>query len=138
MRNKLALALVLGLSSSWALPTAMGQAGNTPVAGQVPLGVDVTTYDWIAVGYRASKILKSNVFNDQDKKIGQVADLIIKPDGTVNVAILEVGGFLGMGKHHVAIPVDRFKSVSPKIVLPGATVDSLKALPEFQFAKVSS
>ncbi len=138
MRTRVILALFLGLSGSMGIQTAMGQASPEPVAGQVNLGVDVTTLDWIAVGYRASKILKSNVYNEQDKKIGDVADLIIKPDGSISVAVLEVGGFLGMGKHHVAIPIGRFTNVSSKLVLAGATKESLKALPQFQFAKSST
>lgn len=119
---------------------AMAQTGgdtkqSPPVVGSVQLGVDVTTLDWVAVGYRASKLLKADIYNEEDKKIGKVQDLIIKPDGTINVAVLEVGGFLGMGKHEVAIPVHQFTNDGKKIVLPGATKDSLKALPEFKYAK---
>jgi len=35
----------------------------------------------------------------------------------------------------VAIPVEQFSAVKPKIVLPGATKAALKALPAFQYAK---
>jgi hypothetical protein len=35
----------------------------------------------------------------------------------------------------VAIPVGESTAVKPKIVLPGATKDALKALPEFQYAR---
>jgi sporulation protein YlmC with PRC-barrel domain len=128
--------LFLGSLGSIAMAqTPGGQQQGAPVAGQVQLGVDVRTLDWVAVGYRASQLLKANVYNDQDKKIGDIADLIIKPDGSINVAIVEVGGFLGMGKHHVAIPIRQFSSVTPKIILPGATKESLKALPEFKYSK---
>jgi len=34
-------------------------------------------------------------------------------------------------EHHVAIPLNHFKSERGKFVLPGATKDELKALPEF-------
>ena len=37
------------------------------------------------------------------------------------------GGFLGMGKHDVAIPVGQLKENQGKIVLAGATKDALKA-----------
>jgi sporulation protein YlmC with PRC-barrel domain len=136
MKKMLMIGLSLGALGSAAMAqTPGGQQQSVPVAGQVQLGVDVRTLDWVAVGYRASQLLKANVYNEQDKKIGDIADLIIKPDGSVNVAIVEVGGFLGMGKHHVAIPVKQFSSVSPKIVLPGATKESLKSLPEFKYSK---
>jgi sporulation protein YlmC with PRC-barrel domain len=117
-----------------ATPQSAGGASSY-VAGQTTLGVDVTTYDWIAIGYRASKILKSDVYNEKGDKIGKIDDLIIKPDGTINVAIVDVGGFLGMKVHRVAVPVGQFTSVKPKIVLPGATKESLKAAPEFKYAK---
>jgi hypothetical protein len=42
-----------------------------------------------------------------------------------------VGGFVGIGKHRVAIPVKQFKEVHPKVVLPGATKEALKNLPDF-------
>jgi hypothetical protein len=38
-------------------------------------------------------------------------------------------------KHNVAIPVYQFKLVDSKLVLPGATKDALKAMPEFQYAQ---
>ena len=106
-----------------------------PVAGRAVLGVTVTESLAVAVGYRASKFIGATVYNDKNEKIGKIGDLIIKPDGTVSYAIINVGGFLGIGTHHVAIPVGQFTSVKPKIVLPGATKDALKGLPQFQYAK---
>lgn len=136
MKKALIAAIFIASFSSIAIAqTSTEQKPIPPVVGHVQLGIDVTSFDWIAVGYRASKLLKSDVYNDQNKKVGKIADLIVKPDGTINVAIIEVGGFLGIDSHHVAIPVNQFTSVSPKIVLPGATKESLKGLPEFKYAK---
>src|SRR5258705_12449866 len=90
--------------------------------------------DVIANGWRASKLIRANVYNDTDQKIGSIRDLIVAPDGTVSVAIVDVGGFLGVGRHHVAIPVQFFTQVTPRIVLSGATKESLKAMPEFRFS----
>lgn len=111
------------------------QAQPAPVAGETQLGVSTISLDWVAVGYRASKLLKSDVYNDKSKKIGKVEDLIVKPDGTINVAILDVGGFLGINAHRVAIPVSQLTMEKAKIVLPGGSKEALKALPEFKFAK---
>jgi sporulation protein YlmC with PRC-barrel domain len=136
MKRTLIASIVIASFSSIAIAqTSTEQKPITPVVGHVQLGIDVTSFDWIAVGYRASKLLKSDVYNDQNKKVGKIADLIVKPDGTINVAIVEVGGFLGIDTHHVAIPVNQFTSVAPKIVLPGATKESLKGLPEFKYAR---
>ena len=112
--------------------SAMPQGIDPPVAGAVTLAVG--QLDVIANGWRASKLLHANVYNDADEKIGSIRDLIVAPDGSVSVAIVDVGGFLRMGAHHVAIPVQVFTQVTPKIVLPGATKDVLKAMPEFRFS----
>jgi hypothetical protein len=42
-----------------------------------------------------------------------------------------VGGFVGIAKHRVAIPVKQFTQIHPKVVLPGASKEALKKLPEF-------
>ena len=110
------------------------QTKSPPVAGSVVLGVTVEESKAVALGYRASKILGAAVYNDKNEKIGKIGDLIVKPDDKLSFAIVDVGGFLGLKNHRVAIPVGQFKSMGPKIVLPGATKDSLKQVPEFHFA----
>ena len=82
-----------------------------------------------------STILGQPVYNEQDERVGSVDDIIVTPDKAVSYAIINAGGFLGLTKHNVAIPVSQFKLVDNKFVLPGATKDALKASPEFQFAR---
>jgi sporulation protein YlmC with PRC-barrel domain len=120
---------VLGASQQSANPNGSGH--NAPIAGAVPLGVTVAETALVTPGYRASELLHKEVYNDQEQKIGRVGDLVISPDGKLSVAVIDVGGFLGVGKHQVAIPVQQFKQLHPKVVLPGATKQALKALPEF-------
>jgi hypothetical protein len=50
-------------------------------------------------------------------------------------AVLSVGGFLGMGTKYVVVPYTSLQVRDKKMVLPGATKDSLKALPEFKYAE---
>ena len=46
------------------------------------------------------------------------------------------GGFAGMGRHDVAIPVQQIQLQDDgKFVLPGATKDAIKSLPRFEYAK---
>jgi sporulation protein YlmC with PRC-barrel domain len=111
------------------------EAPVPPVAGSIALGTTVEETRAIAVGYRASKLIGASVYNDKNQKIGRIGDLVVKPDGKVSLAVVDVGGFLGLGRHQVAIPVEQFSAVTPKIVLPGATKEALKQLPQFQFAK---
>ena len=112
-------------------------AGNDapPIAGSIHLGTSVEETRAVAVGYRASKLIGAKVYNDKNQNIGKIGDLVVKPDGTLSLAVVDVGGFLGVGRHQVAIPVDQFAEVTPKVVLPGATKEALKQLPQFQYAK---
>jgi sporulation protein YlmC with PRC-barrel domain len=108
---------------------------NVPVAGAVKLGVTIAETELVTAGYRAKKLLGAPVYNDQNEKVGKIEDMIISPDGKLSVAIVDVGGFLGIGTHRVAIPVEQFSQIDPKIVLPGASKQALKGLPEFKYVK---
>ena len=115
-----------------------GAAGSVgaQVAGSTVIGVSVEEIKAVAVGWSAKKkILGKSVYNEKNEKIGVVDDLIITPDKSVSYAIIGAGGFLGIDKHDVAIPVGQLKDDKGKIVLVGATKDILKAMPKFVYAK---
>ena len=120
---------------------SVGSASAAAVAGSSSLGVTTEEVKVVAMGWSAKKkIMGKAVYNDKNEKIGVVDDLIVAPDRSLSYAIVGVGGFIGMGKHDVAIPVSQFKAEKDKnnkdkIVLAGATKDALKALPKFEYAK---
>lgn len=119
-------------------PQAQPQAPQPPVAGVQPvlLGVKVDELVVVTKGWSVKKqILGKAVYNDKNQRIGKIYDLIVAPDKAISYAIVATGGFLGIGKHDVAIPVNQFKLVKGKIILAGATKDALKAMPAFQYAK---
>ena len=90
----------------------------------------------VAKGWSVKRtILGQHVYNDKNERVGSVDDLIVTPDKAISYAIVNAGGFLGLAKHNVAIPVSQFKLVDKKLVLPGATKEALKASPEFQYAQ---
>jgi len=133
----LSFALIGGLAAQ-KTPDSAPKSGATavappPIAGKATLGVAVAEEAIIATGWRASKLLHADVYNDQNQKIGKIDDFIVSPDGALSVAVVDVGGFLGIGAHKVAIPVKQFGEVAPKVVLKGATKEALKALPEFKY-----
>jgi len=115
--------------------TGPARAEELPVAGKAVLGVDYAEISAVAIGYRASKLVGAYVFDEHYQSVGKIGDIIVTPDGTVSFAIVDVGGFLGLGKHHVAIPVGQFSAVKPRIVLPGATREALEQLPTFEYAQ---
>ncbi|SFN22347.1 PRC-barrel domain-containing protein [Variovorax sp. OV329] len=112
---------------------AASKAAPPPVAGKATIGVTVAETQLVATGYRASRLLHQDVYNDKGEKVGKVDDLVISTDGKLSTAIVNVGGFLGVGKHLVAIPVREFAHIAPKAVLPKASKDELKALPKFEY-----
>ncbi|HEX3991057.1 MAG TPA: PRC-barrel domain-containing protein [Acetobacteraceae bacterium] len=88
----------------------------------------------VATGYRVSKVLGSTVVNQANETVGTIDDLIVTPNEVVPFAVLSVGGFLGMGTKYVVVPFNSIKIQDKKMVLPGATKESLKALPDFKYA----
>ena len=109
-------------------------AALVPIASAVP--VDLVVVDVVAVadGYRASKLRGAKVVNPQNEKIGELDDLIVGKD-RVLFAIVQVGGFLGIGSHFIAVPYSslQINEDGSRIVLPGATREQVKGLPEFKY-----
>jgi PRC-barrel domain len=106
------------------------------VAGSTTIGVPATEITTLTHGWSAKKqILGKPVYNDQSERVGEVNDIIVAPDKAISYAIMSVGGFLGLGEHYVAIPFNQFKADDGKFVLPGATKDTLKAIPKFEYPK---
>lgn len=122
----LAMALVgLGIS----LP------GEAQVAGTTLLGVSVAELRSVALGWSVKhQILGQSVYNEKSERVGSIDDIIIAGDKAVSYAIVNAGGFLAVTKHDVAIPVSQLKLVNGKFVLPGATKETLKASPVFEYA----
>ena len=77
--------------------------------------VDVQT---LAAGYRASKVIGSNVVNDANETIGKIDDLLMSSDGKRPYAVLSIGGFLDMGTQ-VVVSYDTLKFTDNKVTLPG-------------------
>jgi hypothetical protein len=61
-------------------------------------------------------------------------DLIVGKD-RVLFAIIQVGGFLGIGSYLIAVPYSslQISDGGRRIVLPGATKEHVKDLPEFKY-----
>jgi PRC-barrel domain len=126
-----ATALVSALLTSAFLTTPVLR----PARAQAAVDIAVVDVAVVARGYRVSKLLGTGVVNDQDDRIGTVDDIIVDRDHhQVLFAVLQVGGFLGLGSHLVAVGIDSLVLDTPgKVKLPGATRDQLKKLPEFSY-----
>jgi sporulation protein YlmC with PRC-barrel domain len=90
----------------------------------------------VAKGYRISKLVGTTVINDKNEKIGTVDDVVADKDKKqLSFAVLQVGGFLGLGGHLVVVPYDSLviDEAGQKITLPGASKDELKKLSAFNY-----
>ena len=121
---------------SIALLAAVAGPASAQVAGSTRLGVAVEQISAVALGWSAkTQVLGKAVYNEQNQRVGTIDDLIIAPDTAVSFVIIGAGGFVGIGRHDVLIPVEQLKQQDKKFVLPGATKEAIKALPKFEYAK---
>jgi len=112
-----------------AIPSADAQ-----VAGTTSIGVVTVDYEAALIGWSARKqVIGHDVYNESGEKIGKVEDLIITPQRAASFAIVGAGGFIGLRRHHVAIPVALLTPRAGDFVLPGATKAVIKDLPAFQY-----
>jgi sporulation protein YlmC with PRC-barrel domain len=81
---------------------------------------------------RMSKMVGTSVYNDQDKKIGSVDDVVVGENGQPAV-IMKVKG------KYVAVPWNKFefgdaqKNGDNKIIMRGVTEDALASGPEYRY-----
>ena len=70
--------------------------------------------------WRASKMVGLSVYNDSNESLGSINDLLTDKSGNIKAVVIGVGGFLGVGEHLVAVPLDKVKFVNEPIVYTGA------------------
>ena len=82
-------------------------AAPLPSAAQAsaPSMTPAERHDWER-SHRVSKIIGSEVRNKSGDKIGDIRDLMVDGNGTIKLAIVSTGGFLGVGDRLHAVPFD--------------------------------
>jgi sporulation protein YlmC with PRC-barrel domain len=122
--------VVLGLLAV----TAVSHPGLSQGVQLVKVDIEVVEH-----GYRVSKLSGHAVVNDKNERIGKIDDFVIGQDeGHPLFTVLEIGGFLGIGSHLVAVPydslvIDHSGNKIDKIALPGASKEELQKLAEFRY-----
>ncbi|NND92525.1 MAG: PRC-barrel domain-containing protein [Granulosicoccus sp.] len=97
--------------------------------GYMPLEpADLTTED----------LTGARVYGANDEDIGEIDELLLSEDGkSIDRVIVDVGGFLGMGEHEVAVTMEelhimRSDDGSDFRVYMDATEEELEAQPEYE------
>lgn len=82
----------------------------------------------------ASDVESASVYGRDDESIGSISSLKVGTDGKITDAVIDVGGFLGMGAHSVQLPfseltVLRETDGSDLRIHLDTTKEKLKAMP---------
>lgn len=85
----------------------------------------------------ADKLEGARVYGPNDEDVGEINRLILDTNGQVERVVLDIGGFLGMGEHQIAVTPDELNIVrtddgSDFRVYVDANQANLKAQPEYK------
>ena len=114
---------IAGLAGSALLATvAFAQSPTTPAdTTKAPAPATASDMSSSYQGtWRASKMVGLNVYNESNESIGSINDMLTDKSGNIKAVVIGVGGFLGIGEHLVAVPLDKVKFVNEPIVYTGA------------------
>ena len=86
-----------------------------------------------------SRLMGTNVYNNQNESIGEIEDLVIENGKTLKAVVVGVGGFLGMGERYAAVDpssivLDRQGENNWRAVV-NTSRDDLKKAPTFDYSK---
>ena len=109
-----------------AAPGAYAQTSATPATHPA-----VTSHMVQSDEVRASKMIGSAVYDLQNRDIGKVSDLVLNKSGAVDVVVLDVGSFLGMGGKYVGIPISDIKTDHNRLTLD-RTKEQLQTMAAYQ------
>lgn len=86
----------------------------------------------------ADNLTGARVYDANDEDIGEVDELLLNSEGnSIDQVVVDVGGFLGLGEHAVAVTVEelhimRAEDGSELRVYMDATQEELEAQPEYE------
>ena len=85
---------------------------------------------------RATTLMGQEVYGADDESIGEISDLVLQEDGETRAAIIDVGGFLGVGEKPVAIPFEQIEiqqqeGADPRLVV-AMSREELEQAPAFE------
>jgi len=119
-----AIAVALSLSA----PVAYAQTVGAPVR---LLTVALTTQSG---ELRASQVIGSTVYDNQNRNIGSVKDIVLGQDGKVTAIVVDVGSFLGAGGKYVAVSLNDLKIDNDRLTL-NRTKEQLQSAPIYRLSK---
>jgi hypothetical protein len=108
------LLLTTALAAACALPALAQDAMSTPFQTEAT-GPSLSASDVIGARiYVSEAALDADAYNGVQEgwnDVGEVNDIILGRDGTVDAVLVDIGGFLGMGERQVAVDMAALKVV---------------------------
>lgn len=88
-------------------------AGNAAATGTTVAGGPVNFVSTLSAGQiEVSELTGKQVMNSAGEDLGDISDIIVDQQGNATVAVIGVGGFLGLGEKDVGIPFSSLEMVS--------------------------
>jgi sporulation protein YlmC with PRC-barrel domain len=83
--------------------------------------------------FKASDLIGKKVQSNEGKKLGEIKDLVIDPEeGNIEYAVLDFGGFLGIGDKYFAVPWEALNfTPDQKAIVLDVSKKDLKQAPGF-------
>lgn len=85
-----------------------------------------------------SELTGTDVRNAAGDALGDISDIVVDSSGQPAVAIIGVGGFLGLGEKNVGVPFEALQftldSSNERVARLDATKEALQAAPNFVYA----
>jgi hypothetical protein len=135
--------LLVILMTAYAAGFALAEDAQTPPQSQPadhPAGnVEEAPSITVLNNHEAGGILGREVLSAANENMGRIVDVIVDRSGRVRAAIIDFGGFLGVGSRKIAVEWNALHFPPPgqadaKITLD-LTRDQVKAAPEYQDGK---
>jgi len=116
--------IAAGLAGTALFATVAFAQNPTTTTDKTPTAATATTTTTSASGeWRTSKMDGIKVYNEANENIGSINDLLMDKTGAVKIAVIGVGGFLGMGEHLVAVPYEKLKFVNEAVAYTGTSAN---------------
>jgi len=130
-------------------PAATSPAATAPATPAKPMATTTTTeaiqftQSASATQLAVSRLRGTDVRNSAGEDLGDINDVIIDTSGQPSVAIIGVGGFLGIGEKNVGVPFQALQftmsaETNMQVARLDVTKDALKNAPAFVYADRSA
>ena len=119
-----------------AISLAAPAATQTQQSNAAPSGPPDAPSVTVLGSRQAQGVLGREVRSTADENMGRIVDVIVERSGTVRAAVIDFGGFLGVGSRRIAVDWNalRFEPASAKrdVITLELTRDQVKAAPEYK------